>query len=895
MVKTIVRVKGGPEAEILTLPRCLAAAACSGASALTLEILWQRQMFLAFGASAPATTAVLTAIFLGIALGSRASAGLLRRIRRGAYWFAMAEIGVGLFGTLVPFVIPYAEQLYVWSAHRLGENHVLVPVMRFVICVALLLPSTLCMGATTPLLAAGIPGEHRARLAWVYGVNMLGAVLGSLLTGLVLVSAFGNSMSYLAAAVLSASAALLTISMRPAKPFSADVQSEAGREEAMAATMTTSFQTELRGLSVLYFLAGYVALGLEVVWLRFLGIINTNSSVTFAFSLSAYLLGMCVGSLIVFPLLQRRLTGAMILGVANLGTAFGALLTIGLIFRAPKINYERITTSVIDGSLTLSTIYSTEAALTFGLMMLPAVFIGLVYPAVCMCVRGSQKAKDEWVGQAGFVGTLGSVAGILTVSLWVIPAIGLHWTFSLLVIGAGLLGSYVLLQSSSKRLWHSIVLCFVILPSLWFSWQQRPVLREMAATKQGEHWYEQSNANEDVLLSEIRSFRAGPSGTVIIKRKPDSKDHLVYVDDQLVASTNMEARVDSLMLAHLPLLLHSHPESELTVGFGSGGTSFAITTHGIDAWCAEIEPEVPNAARFLNDQNFGVLENPRFHLILNDARDHLAITTRRYDVIATDVTNLQYRQNSSLYTVEYFQRMKARLNEQGIACAWIPMAAISTDELRILMRSFQDVFPHASLWFMNHTHTNFGILIGTPDELSIDYERMASGMKSTAVRENLELIGIRDPFQIIHSLLLDESGYRDFCGDCALHTDDYPVLEFSSPLSFYQYDATFLANLRTAMKHRPRDLQPFVRNVPSERESEWEAHRVASTQFCEVIAYFYEYLIAQSQRDRNIARRSLLKAIECAKTGMDALPDDPSREEFYVGFFEQAQRWLNAQ
>lgn len=885
MVNKIVRVKGGPESESLTLSRCLLAVACSGASALTLEILWQRQMFLAFGASAPATTAVLTAIFLGIALGSRISAVRLPRVTQPVRCFALAEAGVGVLGGLVPMVMPFAEQAYVTAAQGLGEDHLLVPFVRFAISVLLLMPSTLCMGATVPFLAAGLPSEARSRLAWIYGVNMLGAVGGSLLTGLSLVRFLGNTWSYGVALALSGTAVILTFSIRTTREDPSDIAKTADVEQA-------TVQPVVRGLSILYFFAGYVALGLEVVWLRFLGIVNTNSSVTFAFSLSAYLLGMSLGSLLLFPMLHRRLSAVAILAVANFGTALGALMTIGLVFAAPQINYDRITTAVIDGTLTLTTIYSTEAGLTLGLMFLPAVFMGLVYPAVCLSVQGPQSARDRWAGQAGFVGTMGSVAGIVSVSMGVIPVLGLHWTFAALVISSAVIGCIVV-NEGAWRTWRVLLLVVIAIPAVWFGIERRPVLREMAAEKKGDRWFERSNATGHRLLSEILSFRAGPTGTVIIKKKPDNADHLVYVDDQLVASTNMEARVDSLMLAHLPLLLHPNPASELTVGFGSGGTSSAITSHDIEAWCVEIEPEVPGAARFLKDQNFGVLSHPKFHLVLNDARDHLAITTRRYDVIATDVTNLQYRQNSSLYTVEYFERMRDRLNDGGIACAWIPMAAINTEELRILMRSFQHVFPHATLWFMNHTHTNFGILIGTPKPLSIDYSRIASGMQPEAVRANLALIGIQDPLQIIHSLLLDESGYRSFCGDCPLHTDDDPVLEFSSPLSFYQYDATFLANLRETLKHRPKDLSVMVRNLPAERTEDWTSHAVASSKFCEVIAAFYEYLLAQSRRDRAAASTSLLHAIDLAKAGMDALPNDRSREEFYVNFFEQAQRWLN--
>jgi len=143
-------------------------------------------------------------------------------------------------------------------------------------------------------------------------------------------------------------------------------------------------------------------------------------------------------------------------------------------------------------------------------------------------------------------------------------------------------------------------------------------------------------------------------------RKPDtsSDDFLDYVDDPLVTSTSPEARVDALMLAHVPPLQHPAPVNELTVGFGTRGTRHPITTHGVGAYGVEIEAEVPRAA------------HPLFNLIINDARDHLKIAQRKYDVIATDVPKVQCKQNSSLYTVKYFQLMDDCLSSNGVACAY---------------------------------------------------------------------------------------------------------------------------------------------------------------------------------------------------------------------------------
>ncbi len=867
---------------------CYLSVLCSGASALTLEVLWQRQMFLVFGASAPSTTAVLTALFLGIAVGSLVVAWAGHRIVRPLLWLACIEAGIGCWGILVPHLLGLSQPWYeAWAGSR-GDGSIALSVMRFLMSILLLLPATLGMGATIPLMIAALPAQIRQRPAAIYGFNTAGAVAGSLLCGLILVRLFGVGGSYPAALILSLAAAGLAL----AGHRSAAVLATRSTPESARQALDTP---PPRGLASAYFTAGWVALGLEVVWLRFLGIVNTNSSVTFALGLAAYLSGMCAGSLLLYPWLAGRRSPQQIFCIANHGAALMTLITFPLIFAAPWLNYWWITVPAAAGSLQWSDLLQTEAFLTVGVMLPPAIFLGMVFPAVCGCVEGPAVAVHAWIARAGFIGTLGSVAGILTVSLVMIPALGLHASLALLVGISAVLG--MLFRPGGHAGQRSPLLLasglLGLIGAAGVIADSRPALREFTCEWRDGRWFERSVSQGQDIVSEIVRFSAGPTGTVIVKKK-DSGDHLVYVDDQLVASTNMEARVDSLMLAHLPLLLHPNPRNELTVGFGTGGTSFAITTHGIDAWCVEIEPEVPRAADLLRDQNSGVLDNPLFHLILNDARDHLAISPRSYDVIATDVTNLQYRQNSSLYTREYFERMSRCLTADGIACAWIPMAAINTAELQTLIGTFQDVFPHTSLWFMNQTHTNFGILIGTPGPLKVDYPRIVAGMRLPEVSENLNRIGIIDAMQIVHSLLLDEDGCRQFCGRAELHTDDFPVLEFSSPLSFYQYNDTFRDNLRATLAFRPDDLSGLVVGVPDDRRADFAAHHVAAENFCRVLVQFYEFLIARGNDDPAGAVASLQRAIPLAEEGLDALPEDVSRETFYVDFFSFAQDWISS-
>src|SRR5262249_43404615 len=135
----------------------------------------------------------------------------------------------------------------------------------------------------------------------------------------------------------------------------------------------------------------------------------------------------------------------------------------------------------------------------------------------------------------------------------------------------------------------------------------------------------------------------------------------------------------------------------------------------------EIERAVVEANQFFTSLNFDVVHSPRLRIIFEDARNYLLLTRTTYDVISTDVTNIRYRSNSSLYTREYFELLRSRLNPGGIAAAWIPLSALTEQDLRTLVGTFHRVFPHTTLWYPQMRVDHFAVLIGTEKSLEIDF------------------------------------------------------------------------------------------------------------------------------------------------------------------------------
>ena len=867
-------------------PAILALFFLSGASALAYEALWQRQMVLIFGASAPATTAVLTSFFCGIAFGSLIGGRILKGRANALMFYAAVELWIGVCAVLLPFLLQGVDGLYMalsqaWAGDSQGT--MLSFAARFSMAVGVVLPATLGMGATIPAMNR-ILDEMRKRSIGVnvglaYGVNTLGAVFGGLLTGFVLIKSFGVRNSMYIALCMNALVFLGALLLSRIFTFTTPVHA--------AEKLPRTFFW----LVLIYFGSSFLALGYEVVWLRILGILATNGIYTFVLALAIYLLGFSLGSLLLFRLLAEKLSALKIFFLATIGAGASALACVSLAYILPPVIKGQLLRIVGEGSLNLGHLTFFESVYAVSLMFLPAMFMGLAYPAVCQRLIEHKENVAEQSGSIYFIGNIGAMLGIFCTGLLVIPALGLTATLAAFSAASAVLAALIVVVYPATfpvRKIYGYTGCALILAlSLLYAAIAPPILRYGNARYDSatQKWQE-GPMTRGAKETNILRYKAGASGTIIVKEERYSRTadfaRRLYVDDLAVASTVPEAVIDAKMLAHIPLFLHPAPSSALTVGFGSGGTSYSMTLHGVETYAVEIEPEVVHSAQYFLQQNHDVMKSGRFHLMLNDARDHLHTTRRKYDVISTDVTNLQYKQNASLYSREYFRLMKLSLAGGGIACAWIPIKSIDEADLRILMRTFQSVFPYASLWYMDHAETSFGILIGTPGPLQFDVRRFEQAYALPAVGRDLRQVGIEDPAQIMSFMYLDHKEYRAYVGAGPLHTDDRPVLEFSSPVSFYSGGVPLYSLTEKWNSLRTRSFLPLVINATEEERSAYARDEK-----------FYRILGSLNRREflkkdsRDNRLHDLEEGIRLLDDALKLRPDDPRASGIKEGFEQE--------
>ncbi|MEJ2299594.1 MAG: hypothetical protein P8X94_14080, partial [Woeseiaceae bacterium] len=262
---------------------------------------------------------------------------------------------------------------------------------------------------------------------------------------------------------------------------------------------------------------------------------------------------------------------------------------------------------------------------------------------------------------------------------------------------------------------------------------------------------------------------------------------------------------DSKMLAHVPLILAEAPDVALTVGYGTGTTSGSMLLHDVDVHAVEIEKKIIEAAPLFSEVNYSSYADPDLNIVLDDARNYIDTTDEEFSVIVTDVTNLKYKRNPYLYTREYFAIMQDALSADGVAAAWLPVGGLSFHDLRILIATFDSVFPHTTAWYFTQFPTHFIILVGTPEPTLVNLAELEQ--KVAKVESDLRSLNVDDAYELASMLLLGESDIDSLVDGVPIHTDNRPILEYSDMDLYNVVDVA--PNLGRLIEFQQEDLLAY--------------------------------------------------------------------------------------
>lgn len=841
---TPVTTDSKPRAGRLLTALVLSAFFVSGIAGLLHEVIWIRLLRHVMGNSSFAISMVLTVFMGGLALGSFLAGRMARRLRRPLLAFAAIEACIGLYGLALPHLLNAAQPLYQGMYAAADGSLVVVTLARFGLSALLLLVPATLMGTTMPILAhlfeeTGSTGRKVSiGLGTLYAVNTLGAALGAASTGFLWIPTLGMQKTIFLAALLNGLVALAGVLLQKRMGAREPEVSAAQSEQASVAPRGAG---SWRLLLFAYGASGFSALTYEVSWTRVLSAQIGSTVYAFSMMLTAFILGLGLGSLVAARWVDRLARPTFTLAVLQAGIALACFLIVPAFEWLPVHLTGVIARASADGFMSLQV---TLFGVLLLIMLVPTMLMGASFPLVARLALMQNHGAASAVGTIYSANTVGTILGSALAGFVLIPTLGTQDTMAVGVAINALVAALLFQLSkgmdsesdtgpASNGLAVAALLlggCVFLLPN-WnpgtMSFGPFMEARRNVVGAQDTKILRQAIANETERRG-ILFHEEGLNTTVTVRKDPMGEISL-WVNGKPDASSSRDLPTQ-VMLAEVPLLLHPDPKSAMLIGLASGITLGSMATHPLERLdCAEISGAVVRASEFFRPYNGDVLDDPRVNILVEDGRNHLAMTDQRYDVIVSEPSNPWIAGVADLFTQEFFQICRARLTERGVVCIWLAGYNLDQRSFRSVVGTFFEVFPGGQVW--NAQGTDY-LLVGSVAELQVDAAVLAERMAGPQVAADLARVGVRSPTDWFSYFLCGSSQAQALAGDAPMHTDDNALIEFNAPRNM-AYNAEETALVEHIEEHRSADLA-FLTGSGSEALRSSASNAVQATGLVEV-------------------------------------------------------------
>ncbi|MFM8532589.1 MAG: fused MFS/spermidine synthase [Acidimicrobiia bacterium] len=712
----------------------------SGIAGLIYQVLWLRRLSLVFGVTVYAASTVLAAFMAGLALGSALSGRVLRRGLSPMRAFAIAELLIGVTGLLSPILLDAAHTFY-GALHQLApESLGVLTVARLASSFAILAIPTTMMGITLPLLTAAVSeqrGGAATNVSLLYSLNTLGAMTGTLLAGYYLIPDIGIANSFLLAAAINvavgAIAFVLDRSRRPATtpPVSPD------DHPAFDDAQSSSGDLALLGLVVA--VSGFASLGLEIVWFRLMLQFVAATTEAFTAMLTTVLGGIAMGGFIAAVILRSNRHPAAALGVVQTLTGVTAIASMSALLWTVTHGWD--------------TMQLWRAVLIA--ILPPSLCMGAGFPLALGLAARSTDPRNlaRRIGSLYSLNVAGAILGSLGTGFVLLTRAGAVNT--LIVLGALLAvsGALVLIKRGRPLSWAGAVALLAVF--LIMARDLPDPFRVAIDRRYG---------------NQLLEFWRDEGAQTAVSVRASQFQHVLYLDG-LHQANDQPAMVQlHRSIGHLPMVLHGSPRTALVVGMGGGATPGAVSQYDASVQIVELSDSVRKAAPFFAHVNYDLLNRANVSVRVDDGRNYLALSGRKFDVITADIIQPGHAGAGHVYSREYFTLVRNALNDNGVVLQWIGHRPFV--EYALIMRTFLDVFPHATLW------ADAGFMVGTVKPLQIDPAALDRLRQRPETREALDAVGLKSFDDVRRWFTAGPDEMRAFVGDGPILTDDRPLVEY---------------------------------------------------------------------------------------------------------------------
>ncbi len=761
--------------------------AISGFSGLIYESIWTHYLKLFLGHAAYAQAVVLVIFMGGMAVGAWAASHYGHRIRNVLLGYAIIEGLIGLSAIIFhPLFIQVTDFAYLSAIPQL-ESATTISFFKLTLAAFLILPQSILLGATFPLMSAGIirrfPETPGHSLAILYFSNSLGAAIGVLVSGFVLIGAVGLPGTILTAGLINIFLALVVWLLCRREDFPSKIsQKNADQQLSKKVFVAVLLCAGLTGAaSFLY----------EIGWIRMLSLVLGSSTYAFELMLSAFILGLALGGYWIRKSIDHLTNPIKTLGLIQIAMGILALTTlISYGYSFEWMSYALSALTKTDQGYTLFNVFSHGIAL---ILMLPAtICAGMTLPLLTYYLI-SKGYGESSIGRIYAANTLGAIIGIIIGIQLIMPALGVK---NLITIGGGvdiLLGLVLLWyagQSFNKKRWSfvAITACAILMASvLWVKLD--PIKMASGVYRNGKISTDNTILfHKDGKTASIDLIEY-PSGTRLISTngKPDAS---------IGYSKPTSDEPTMILFAALPWALHEQAKTVATIGFGSGMTSEVLLSipslTRVDT--IEIEPAMVEAAKGFGERISKVFNDPRSHIHIEDAKAYFTNHQKKYDIIISEPSNPWVSGVAGLFSQEFYALIQNHLNDTGLFVQWIQAYEIDIQLFASIIKALSPIFSDYTIYFPSEGDMLIIAKkqgkIGDPSKNLFTHPQLAAELAHIGIF-NLQDIQLRK---------LGSKQSLDFLFQSypiQANSDYFPVLELGAVRTRYlEKDVTELYNLK---------------------------------------------------------------------------------------------------
>lgn len=799
----------------------------SGASSLFLQVAWQRVLYCYVGVALPTVVIIVSTSMAGLAFGAVLAGQLLKRKLSSLNLYALAQLLIAACALTSALA---GQQINALLACINTTNLSLLSWVygwRLALAELLLFVPILLIGASFPFLSRYLyeRGSSDEEAARIYSLNLLGSAGGAVLAGFVLIPIYGVQKTLIIAAAASFAAAVCLLPVYLASFRSND-------RVDMRPMQSFFDRSDRSNLVVLLVACGALSMVLEMLWTRLCMLIFAASTYAFAITLSCQLLGLALGgSMATRWLATRDLSRAserkmcmLVSAVAFLAT--GTLVFLGLYFADllpwAVFSLQGWFASLLPASPDACFILS-RALVAAGIILLPCICVGGIFPILMSIARGAQRSSDFSVVTLYAANSWGAMAGCVLSGLLMLPIFADLWVSGLqmsLFFAAifSLALALVCLSAAGLVKFRSALLAvpFLAVPLFFFlpKWDGQLMCSGISfmpaaggkpmTASEFRNYALGTDPRNGGFASKNLFYREGLSSTVTVGSVPQNNIRFLKTDGKMEAAIPEEPELPAptsdvtsqVLLGSLPVLLcPTTPKNALLIGLGSGVTAGAIldSSEVGQLVISELEKSVVDALPFFSKAvaNYLKIEGasspldalplfkamalykdlvgsggpPLVTKVALDGRSVLSLFNKQYEVVVSQPGEPWLEGSARLYTKEFFELVRKRLAPGGVFCQWIQLYNIDASTLKRLLSTFQAVFPDTLVFRTARAGEVILIAFNVPigQRSLIDVGLVRRLFNQPSVRRTLGRIGIHDPDELLANLIIAPEELNSVC------------------------------------------------------------------------------------------------------------------------------------